>query len=167
MEVYNTFNDWGRISFHRAWKMELDWAERDLYSSRRVGDAWLVSVCCYRGSLAQVTKGRNSGTEIGAGRRSEPCTLRIMNFLRHKLKNCTLFSICIIVDKIWTGGGQECTACVCSKTPVNMSVYSVDETFEWSLPFPFCSEHGIVDKQQEESVGYVTVACVWWDRSCI
>jgi hypothetical protein len=50
---------------------------------------------------------------------------------------------------------------MCAKTPVNMSVYSVDETFEWSLPFPFCLEHRIVDKQQEESVGYVTVACEW------
>jgi hypothetical protein len=43
---------------------------------------------------------------------------------------------------------------------VNMS-YSVAETFEWSRPFSFCSEHRIVDKEQEESVGYVTVACEW------
>jgi hypothetical protein len=42
-----------------------------------------------------------------------------------------------------------------------MSVYSVDEIFEWSLPFSYCSEHRIVDKQQDESAGYVTVACEW------
>jgi hypothetical protein len=42
-----------------------------------------------------------------------------------------------------------------------MSVHSVDETFELSLPFPFCLENRIVDKQQEESVGYVTFACEW------
>jgi len=59
------------------------------------------------------------------------------------------------------GGRKEHTAYVCAKTPVNMSVYSVDETFDWSLLFPFCSEHRIVDKQQEESVGYVSVACEW------
>jgi hypothetical protein len=145
MEVYSTFSDWRRISFHRAWKMELDWAERDLCSSR-MGEAWLASAC-YQGLLAQVTKGRNSGTEIGGGRRSEPSTLRIMNFLRHKLQNFTLFSICMIVDEIWTSGGKEHTAYVCAKTPVSESVYSVDETFEWSLPFCFCSEHGIVRQE--------------------
>jgi len=64
----------------------------------------------------------------------------------------------MLVDKIRRGGGNEYTAYVCAKTPVNKLVYSVDETFEWSLPFLFCSELGIVDKQQEESVGYVTAA---------
>ena len=45
------------------------------------------------------------------------------------------------------GEGAHCL--YIAKTPVNMSLYSADETFEWSRPFPFCSEHRIVDKQQE------------------
>jgi len=55
-------------------------------------------------------------------------------------------------------GGRSTLYMYVLKTPVNMSVYSVDETFDWSLPFHICLEHRIVDKQQE-SVGYVTFSC--------